>query len=100
MKKITGAYRKMLGQVEFHEQKLPLNNPGAFMPAVIVVGERNDEVPKAFTESEVKAMASEIVEAAMAECNTVYHTDEDAEAEMSAMIRRILERHGVVLDPA
>jgi MarR-like DNA-binding transcriptional regulator SgrR of sgrS sRNA len=55
---------------------------------------------RVFTESEVKAMASEIVEAAMAECNTVYHTDEDAEAEMSAMIRRILERHGVVLDPA
>lgn len=50
----------MLGQVEFHEQKLPLNNPGAFMPAVIVVGERNDEVPKAFTESEVRAMLEDV----------------------------------------
>lgn len=67
-------------------------------PCTVVIHEGKPE--RVFTESEVKAMASEIVEAAMAECNTVYHTDEDAEAEMSAMIRRILERHGVVLDPA
>jgi hypothetical protein len=58
-RKIQGAFRSMLGQVEFHEQQLPLKNPGAFMPAIIVVGDRNDEVPRVFTEGEVRKAAME-----------------------------------------
>ena len=57
--KIEGAYRSVLGQVEFHEQELPLKNPGAFMPAIIVVGDRNDEVIRVYTESEVIAILRE-----------------------------------------
>ena len=84
MKKITGAYRKMLGQVEFHEQKLPLNNPGAFMPAVIVVGERNDEVPKAFTESEVRAMLDAV----------------DAMEHFTGAQVQMLKEYGIFKDPS
>lgn len=75
MGKITGAYRNMLGQVEFHEQKLPLKNPGAFMPAVIVVGERNDEVPKVFTESEV----DELIKAGNAMSVAMYQYEMDVD---------------------
>jgi len=60
MMKITGAYRSMLGETEFHERELPLKNPGAFLPAVMVVGDTNDEVPRLFTESEVRAMMDDV----------------------------------------
>ena len=64
------------------------------LKATLVIGDE-----RVFTQSEVRAMADEVIDAAKEECNTVYRSDEEAEAEMSAMLGRIFARHGLS-DPA
>ena len=90
MRKITGAYRSMLGETEFHERELPLKNPGAFLPAVMVVGDTNDEVPRLFTEGEVRVILRDLLAAAE---DGPYMPNYDRMDEM-------VKFHGLSFDPA
>lgn len=67
---------------------------GEYVSAVVVIGE------KAYTESEVRAMAADMIAVAVSEANTVYPSEQHAEKGVIHAMRETIERHGVSLDPA
>jgi len=60
-------------------------------------GKKHERV---FTESEVRAMAADMIAVAVSEANTVYPSEQHAEKGVIHAMRETIERHGVSLDPA
>ena len=63
--------------------------------ATLVIGDE-----RVFTESEVRAMAADMIAVAVSEANTVYPSEQHAEKGVIHAMRETIERHGVSIDPA